>query len=105
MKRILALVICVTILGALVGCGPKVEGKWSAKLGMADTTWEFKSDKVFNLTVAGMTMAGTWELKGDKIKMTIKGKPEEMTMKMEKDTMTLTPSNSSMALVLTRIKE
>ncbi len=104
MKRILAMVICVSILGVLVGCGPKVEGKWSAKLGQADTTWEFKSDKVFNLTIAGNTLAGTWELKGDKLKMTLRGKAEEMAMKMDKDTMTLTPPNASMALVLTRIK-
>lgn len=105
MKRLLAMVICASLLSILSGCGPKVDGKWSTKLGIVDTTWEFKSDGVLNLTAGGQAMAGKWALKGDKMTLTIAGKPQELTVTFDKDTMTLTPKVAAMALTLNRVKE
>lgn len=105
MKRILAMVMCAVLLAVLAGCGPKVEGKWTTKLGV-DTIFEFKPGGVLTLSLGNRPgVTGKWAMKGDQLTLTLGDKPQECTAKFEKDTMTLTPKNASMALVLTRVKE
>ena len=79
LRRVLfvAAALCFTI--TLVGCGSKVDGKYTDKSGLA--TIEFKSGKA-TLTTLGNTLTSDYTVDGDKVTLT---GPPPMTLTINKD--------------------
>ena len=105
MKRILSVLLCACMLAILSGCGPKIEGKWSASSNRMEMTWEFKPKGELAISAMGRTQKGSWAMKDDKLTLTFNGSPIEMPAKLDKDTLTISIPNSMTALQLKRVKE
>lgn len=72
--------IALTI-GTLAGCGSKVDGTYVPEGGAGlISSITFKSGGKCELTGLGMTKEGTYEIEGNKIKLTVSGETNILTM-------------------------
>lgn len=108
-KRILTLFVVVMMVFSLAACGSKsgsIIGKW--KNDQVGITFDFKEGDAVTMSVAGMSVEGTYKTDGDKISLKIASMgttvlDEEGTYKVNGDTLTITIQGDP--LDLTKVKE
>jgi hypothetical protein len=85
-QNVATLAVMVGLLTSTIGCGSKVDGKYSGMLGMV--TIEFKSGKAIVTSKAlGNTSSETddYTIDGDTVTVKSKTKDGDMTFKIQKD--------------------
>jgi hypothetical protein len=70
----------LTTLVVLVGCGNGIEGTYSGRGTGFLEKMVFKGDGKVDLTFMGMTREGTYEVDGDRVKVTNSGTTEILTV-------------------------
>lgn len=107
--RILALALVVlTVFSCLTACGgKKIVGKWELSESGITMVWDFQKDGTLVMTAKGMDglkMEGSWEVKGDKLKLNIEGEDdgEECNFKIKGKKLTIDADGEK--IVLTKVK-
>lgn len=79
-KKILALLLVISIVFAFAACSKKAQiiGKWESEEGYYMT---FEKDGTLTMSGDGLSISGTYEVKGSKLTMTMFGETEEVTIK------------------------
>ena len=73
MKKILALVLALSLVFVLVSCGTKLSGTYVNEGLLGDTTYEFKGNKVtitIGTVLGDVTYSGKYKIAKDKITFT-----------------------------------
>lgn len=99
MKKAIALLAVLVLVFSLTGCGSSVVGTWTAEESGVTMDYTFEKNGDCSIAAMGMTFDGTYEVKGDKISMTLDAMgtetTEEYTFKVSGKELTLTLDGES----------
>ena len=101
MKKTLTMVVSILLIAVLlVGCSAKSKliGSWEMEESGMTMTYTFEKGGKGEVETSGISIDFEWEVKGDKLKMTIGDETEEGEFKIKGDTLTLIDGDDEIEL-------